>query len=85
MSKREADPRGYWRSNLRLVLVLLVLWAFVSFGLSIFFVEPLNATRIEGFPLGFWFAHQGSIYSFIVMVLVYAVASDRLAERYGVE
>jgi putative solute:sodium symporter small subunit len=85
MSKTEPDPRGYWRANLRLVGALLVVWALVSFGLSIVFVEPLNAIRLGGFPLGFWFAHQGSIYTFLVLVLVYAVASDRLARRYGVE
>jgi putative solute:sodium symporter small subunit len=85
MSKRVADPHGYWRANLRLVAILLVIWATVSFGLSIFFVESLNAHHLRGFPLGFWFAHQGSIYSFIVLIAVYAVASDRLAERYGVE
>ncbi len=85
MTDRTPDPRGYWRANLRLVSVLLVIWAVVSFGLSIVFVEPLNATRLGGFPLGFWFAHQGSIYVFVLLLLVYAFASDRLARRYGVD
>lgn len=84
MTTHEADPRGYWRANLRLVAALGVVWAFVSFGLSIFFVEPLNTFQLGGFPLGFWFAHQGSIYVFIVLIWVYAWASDRLARRYGV-
>ena len=82
MSKRAADPRGYWRANLRLVTALLIVWAFVSFGLSICFVEPLNAQRLGGFPLGFWFAHQGSIYVFIVLIFVYARWMDRVDQRY---
>jgi putative solute:sodium symporter small subunit len=81
----EADPKGYWKANLRLMSILLVAWAFVSFGLGIFFVEPLNQAQMGGFPLGFWFAHQGSIYTFIVLIWVYAVASDRLARRFGVD
>ena len=82
------DPeaaRAYWRANLRLVLVLLALWAAVSFGLAIVFVEPLNAFRMGGFPLGFWFAHQGAIYAFVALILVYALLADRLARRYGVD
>ncbi len=85
MADMQSDPKGYWRANLRLVGLLLLIWAVVSFGLSIFFVEPLNAVRMGGFPLGFWFAHQGSIYVFVVLIVVYAVASDRLARRFGVE
>lgn len=84
MSAPPADPSGYWRSNLRLVAVLLAVWAIVSFGLSIVFVEPLNQTRLGGFPLGFWFAHQGSIYTFVVLIWIYAWAADRLARRHGV-
>ena len=79
-----ADPKGYWLANLRLVIALLVVWAFVSFGLSILWVEPLNAHRLGGCPLGFWFAHQGSIYVFLVLIFIYARLSDRLAERFGV-
>jgi putative solute:sodium symporter small subunit len=82
---RAADPKGYWRANLKLVGALLVVWAVVSFGLSIVFVEPLDEVVPGGFPLGFWFAHQGSIYTFIVLVWIYAVASDRLGHRYGVD
>lgn len=85
MSPPEPDPRGYWRANLRLVAVLLLLWAGASFGLSIVFVEPLNQLAVGGFPLGFWFAHQGSIYTFFVLVWFYAWAAERLARRYGVE
>jgi len=85
MGETPPDPRGYWRANLKLVAGLLVVWAAVSFGLSIVFVEPLNEVHVGGFPLGFWFAHQGSIYTFVVLVFVYARASDRLARRYRVD
>jgi len=79
------DAKGYWKANKALVGVLLVVWAVASFGLSIVFVEPLNEVVPGGFPLGFWFAHQGSIYVFFALVLIYALASDRLARRYGVD
>jgi putative solute:sodium symporter small subunit len=82
---RAPEPQLYWRANLRLVFGLLAVWALVSFGLSIVFVEPLNTVRMGGFPLGFWFAQQGSIYCFIGLLVVYAVAADRLAKRHGVD
>jgi putative solute:sodium symporter small subunit len=72
---------AYWRSNLRLLLVLLSIWAFAAFGLGIVLVEPLNAFRIGGFPVGFWFAHQGSILIFIALILVYALSMDRIERR----
>lgn len=84
-SKRSPDAAGYWRATRRLVALLLVLWTVVGLLLSIVFVEPLNAFHLGGFPLGFWFAQQGSIYAFIVIVFVYAVLADRLARRYGVD
>ena len=79
------DPRAYWRANLRLMGGLLAVWFVASFGLGILLVEPLNAFALGGFPLGFWFAHQGSILVFVVLVAVYAVAMDRLDRRYGVD
>ena len=81
----QADAGGYWRANIRLAALLLVIWAVVSFGLGIVFVEPLNAFHLGGFPLGFWIAQQGAIYVFIALIWVYAWASDRLARRYGVD
>lgn len=79
------DPSAYWRANLRLMAILLAVWFLCSYVLGIFLVEPLNEARIGGFPLGFWFAHQGSIYVFIVLILVYAATMDRLDRRYGVD
>ncbi|REJ73576.1 MAG: DUF4212 domain-containing protein [Acidobacteria bacterium] len=81
----EQGRRAYWRANLRLMAVLLAIWFTVSYGLGILLVEPLNQVRLGGFPLGFWFAQQGSIYVFVVLILVYAVAMDRLDRRHGVQ
>ncbi len=64
---------------------LLLVWFAVPFGLGIFFVEPLNQFHLAGFPLGFWFAQQGSIYVFIVLVLIYALRMRRLDREHGVE
>jgi putative solute:sodium symporter small subunit len=75
--------RAYWRANRRLILLLLVIWAGVSYGCSILFVEQLNAFTIGKIPLGFWFSQQGSIYVFVLLVLVYAVAMDYFDKRYG--
>ncbi|TNE46338.1 MAG: DUF4212 domain-containing protein [Deltaproteobacteria bacterium] len=79
---KEEKQRRYWRSNLRLVAVLLSVWFVVSFGLGILFVNPLNSIKVGGFPLGFWFAQQGSIFVFIVLVIVYAVRMARLDDEY---
>ncbi len=82
---RPFDPQGYWRANIRLVLILLAIWLFVSCILGIIAVVPLNAIHIAGFPLGFWIAQQGSIYTFIVLIFVYARRMDATDRRYGVE
>jgi len=74
--------RRYWRANIRLVLILLTVWAIASFGLSIFFVEPLNKVRVGGFPLGFWFAQQGAILVFVVLIWIYARSMDRLDGQF---
>jgi len=79
------DTRGYWRANLRVMAVLLAIWFTVSYGLGVLLVEPLNSIRIGGFPLGFWFSQQGSIYVFVLLVVFYAVWMDRLDRRYGVD
>ena len=79
------NQQQYWRANLRLMAVLLVVWFVVSYVCGILLVEQLNRIQIAGFPLGFWFAHQGSIYVFVVLIFVYAVRMDRLDRRYGVD
>ncbi|MPY80753.1 MAG: DUF4212 domain-containing protein [Actinophytocola sp.] len=66
------------------MVILLSIWFIVSFGCGILFVEQLNKIEIAGFPLGFWFAQQGAIYTFLVLILIYAVRMDRLDDEYGV-
>jgi len=85
VESKPPDVRGYWHASLRVMAVLLAIWLVVSYGLAIVFVEPLNEVWIGGFPLGFWFAQQGSIYVFVVLVGVYALAMDRIDRRHGVD
>ena len=75
----------YWRKNLRLMAVLLAIWALVSFGAGILFVEPLNNFQILGYPLGFWFAQQGSIITFVILIAVYVWRMDKLDAEYGID
>ena len=76
--------KAYWSENLRLMFILLVIWFTVSFGCGILFVEELNAFRIGGFKLGFWFAQQGSIYMFVALIFVYVGLMNKLDQKYGV-
>jgi putative solute:sodium symporter small subunit len=79
--------REYWRRNLRYVFSLLAVWFAVSFGAGILLVEPLDRIRIPGtgFPLGFWFAQQGSIYVFVVLIFVYVRLMNRLDREFDVD
>jgi putative solute:sodium symporter small subunit len=82
----ERDTRNYWRANVRLVLILLLVWFIVSYGFGILLVDVLNRFRIPGtgFPLGFWFAQQGSIDVFVVLIFVYVWRMNRLDAKFGV-
>ncbi|MGD8199331.1 DUF4212 domain-containing protein [Ornithinimicrobium sp. W1679] len=79
-----AQRKAYWRRNLRLMAVLLTIWALVSFGAGILFVEPLNAVNFLGMPLGFWFAQQGSILTFLILIAVYVWRMDKLDKEFGI-
>ncbi|HSR42049.1 MAG TPA: DUF4212 domain-containing protein [Longimicrobiales bacterium] len=78
---------AYWRRNIRYVLGLLVVWFVVSYGFGILLAEPLNGVTIPGtgFPLGFWFAQQGSIYVFVVLIFVYVWLMNRLDREFDVD
>ncbi|HUG39232.1 MAG TPA: DUF4212 domain-containing protein [Longimicrobiales bacterium] len=82
-----ARHAGYWRRNIRYVAILLAIWFAVSFGLGILLAEPLNRLTIPGtgFPVGFWFAQQGSIYVFVVLVFVYVRLMNRLDREFDVD
>ena len=76
--------KAYWSAVLGLLGKILVVWFAVSFGAGILFVEVLNSIKLGGYPLGFWFAHQGSIYVFIALIFYYAKAMDRLDRKFDV-
>lgn len=72
----------YWKANLKVVGILLVIWAIVSCLLSIVLVEPLNKIMLGGFPLGFWIAQQGSIITFIILILIYALIMNKIDKDF---
>lgn len=74
--------RRYWRSNLKIMLVLLVVWFIAGGVLGILLADVLSPIRIGGFPLGFWFAQQGSIVTFVVLILIYSILMNRLDKRH---
>jgi putative solute:sodium symporter small subunit len=74
----------YWRANLRVLTTCLIIWAVVSFGCGILFVDVLNTISLGGYKLGFWFAQQGSIYVFLILILYYAVRMNKIDRQFGV-
>lgn len=78
---RRAQQR-YWRSNLLIMFFLLGVWAVVGLGCGVLWADWLNQWRLGGVPLGFWFAQQGSIVTFVVIILVYALTMNRLDANY---
>jgi len=74
----------YWRDNIRIVAILLLIWFGVAYVCSIFFIEQLNEIQLGNVGLGFWIAQQGSIFVFVLLVLAYALLMDHLDRKYGV-
>ena len=79
-----SDASAYWKANIRLVAICLVIWFIVSFLFGIILVDALNAIQIGGYKLGFWFAQQGSIYTFVVLIFFYAYRMNILDRKFGV-
>jgi putative solute:sodium symporter small subunit len=79
-----SNNKDYWKANLRLMAFCLTIWFLVSFVFGIVLVEPLNAIRMGGYKLGFWFAQQGSIYTFVILVFFYASQMNKLDKKYNV-
>lgn len=77
-------PSDYWKANLRLVALCLVIWFVSSYLFGIILVEPLNRISLGGFKLGFWFAQQGSIYVFVALIFFYANRMSKLDREFGV-
>jgi len=87
MPEHDDRCRAYWRANLKLVGALLAVWAFVSFGCGILLADWLDQWVLPGttYPIGFWCAQQGSIYVFVLLIVIYVLAMNRLDRRFGVE
>lgn len=83
--KNDTDKKAYWRDNLSLLFKLLLIWFAVSFGAGILLADMLNTIQFFGFKLGFWFAQQGSIYVFVVLIFVYMRKMNALDKKYGVD
>ena len=81
----ESRAKAYWAANVRLMLILLAVWFVVSFGAGILFVRPLNTISLGGFPLGFWFAQQGSIFVFVALIFYYAHRMKTIERTFGVD
>lgn len=78
------DLKKYWKTNLMYLAILLSIWFVVSYVCGILLVEELNSIRLGGFKLGFWFAQQGSIYVFVVLIFVYVWLMNKLDHTHGV-
>ena len=85
MTESSELGQDYWKANLRLVAICLVIWALVSFGFGLVLHPLLDAIDVGGAGLGFWFAQQGSIYVFLALIFFYAVRMNKLDRQFGVE
>lgn len=81
----ESRMSAYWQANLRFLAVLLAVWFAVSFGAGIIFADALDQYSFLGFPLGFWFAQQGAIYVFVILIFVYVIGMNRIDKAHGVD
>jgi putative solute:sodium symporter small subunit len=84
MASPSTKMEQYWKKNLQTLALLLFIWFLVSFGFGILWVEELNTIRLGGFKLGFWFAQQGSIYSFVVLIFIYVIRMNALDREFKV-
>jgi putative solute:sodium symporter small subunit len=85
MSTQKENMKAYWKMNLTYLAVLLTIWFTVSYGCGILFVDALNGITMGGFKLGFWFAHQGSIYVFVILIFVYVYLMNKLDQKFDVD
>jgi len=83
MSEKQQHATAYWKENVKYLSILLTIWFLVSYGCGILFKDALNEIRLGGFKLGFWFAQQGSIYVFVILIFVYVRIMNKLDKKYG--
>ncbi|MBO6880081.1 DUF4212 domain-containing protein [Winogradskyella sp.] len=81
--KNRENAKGYWRNNIKYVIILMAIWFAVSYGAGILLKDELNQIKIGGFKLGFWFAQQGSMYVFVIIIFVYVRLMNKLDKKYG--
>lgn len=81
---KEENARAYWAANLRLIFTYVAIWFVVSYGCGILLVDELNQIQFFGFKLGFWFAQQGAIYVFLVLIIKYAHSMKKLDRKFDV-
>jgi len=84
MADKNGNGRDYWKKNVRLITILLIIWAAVSYGAGILFAKQLSGIHVGQLDMGFWFAQQGSIYVFVALIFIYAWRMDRLDREYDV-
>ena len=85
INSHNSKAKVYWKKNIRIVLSLLAIWFFVSFGMGILLVDVLDNFRIFGFKLGFWMAQQGSIFCFVILIFVYVYRMNKLDHQYDMD
>ena len=85
INSHNSKAKVYWKKNIRIVLSLLAVWFFVSFGMGILLVDVLDNFRIFGFKLGFWMAQQGSIFCFVILIFVYVYRMNKLDHQYDMD
>jgi len=85
MNDQKAKMKAYWKRNIRYLVSLLTIWFIVSYGCGILFVDQLNQIKMGGFKLGFWFAQQGSIYVFVILIFVYVRLMNKLDKEFDVD
>ena len=82
INNKNSSTTNYWKTNLKYLIILLSIWFTVSFGFGILMVDELNSIRMGGFKLGFWFAQQGSIFVFVILIFVYIKLMNKLDNQY---
>ena len=85
LKQDDQSRSAYWRANIKILVYLLIIWFTTSFLLGIVFVKELNQIRIGGFKLGFWFAQQGAIYVFILLIFYYVWRMNKLDKQFDVD
>lgn len=83
MSDKKKQSAAYWKENVKYLFILLTIWFLVSYGAGILFKDFLDDIKIGGFKLGFWFAQQGSIYVFVLLIFIYVRLMNKLDKKYG--